>query len=270
MARRQPNQRIAERGFAGLARPAKVAEDRAWRHRRELCRIAEQDQASRFWKLRQEPCHQLEVEHGTFIDDERVQTHKAAPTEQRVRRARGGHELCEFRNQGNQILHLPRHRLLQARCRLAGGSCEADAARVGKAEFHQQRDESGCHGGLAGAGTAGDDADLAAGRRPCGTAEFLAGVREHSRNGVPKRRWLPQQGTAGGGLEAFGHAPLCLEDAVQIEPVAVQDQGTSFATFGLDWRNRRFHDAAGVQLRVQLGKWRQPNIGNGAGRFVVG
>ena len=212
-----------------VARLAEVAEDGARLHRGQLVCVAEEDQPATFRQRGRQADHQRQVGHRAFIDDQSVEAvHPAGPARQQaVNGPRLGRKLAKLGHPVEETLaQLLADRLLDARGGLSGGRREADPARVGQACVDECRDQLGGQRRLAGAGAAGDDAEPPlqrdAQRRDRLGGSIFPGVEDPCGGGLGAGRQIPLrcQGAQTRRQPAFG-----VEQAVQVEAVAVQDEG---------------------------------------------
>ena len=138
-----------------------------------------------------------------------------------------GRELPEVRHPVVEFLaQLSADGLLDARGGFARGRREADPARVSQARVDQRGDQLGGERRLAGAGAAGDDAqpsfhgDAQRRDRLCGP--ILPRVEDPCDRGLGTARPIPLRGQ---GEQPRGQPAFGVEQAVQVEAVAVQNEG---------------------------------------------
>ncbi len=173
------------RADALFDKAADIAEHGPRLHRGELILVAEQDQAGVARQCIEQPRHHRQIDHGGLIHHQQVEVQRvarvvaelAAPRndpEQPMQGARfGGDRLHPL---GGQIEGLQGRAdtLGEARRRLAGGSHQPDRRGLARlqAGLHQNGEQFGDRGGLAGAGAAGDHRKGA--RRRRGRRQLLA------------------------------------------------------------------------------------------------
>ena len=253
----------------------------------QLILVSQQHQARRVRQRIDQIRHHLHVDHGGFVHHQHVDRQGiarvvaevpgvGAAAQQAVQCRDVGGNGRPYGVRHGQPSHLFADGCGQARRRLAGGRGKQDAQRPalsGRRQL-QQGQEAHHGGGLAGARTAGDDADAAAGGK--GACELLPIRSARRRTEQPRQalgqardleRRLPQASPQGSG-----DPPLEIPVAAQIEPLAIEHQRRAGAGFtGLsddfDQRAGRQRALPGRQVQAPQHVGRQPH---GQRRFPFG
>ena len=234
---------------AGLGVMAQVAQHGARLHRRQLILVAKQDQGGGGRQRRQQRGHHFQVNHRRFIDDQHIDVELVAgmvtegarigPRAEQAVQSTGGAQFALRHHCPHAVVQAgQRHvdRLFQACRRLAGGRGQRHpqtrllAAAGGK----QQRQQARHRVRLAGAGTAGDDAQLAAHGHRAGGLLPVHAIRvgawcEQDVEPVAHRPGLVV-GVAGDqaaqrpGAHRVRHLGFIAPVAAQVQPLAVEHQ----------------------------------------------
>ena len=231
---------------------AQVAQYRPRLHRRQLVLVAQQHQGGIERQRVEQRRHHFQVHHRGLVDDEDVDVERVgavvgevagvgARAQQAVQGARGtdglgpGAQVEAIRCTaylGGQLLQRLVDRLFETGRRLAGGRRQGDAQGRLAGAGQQQRQQARHRVGLAGAGAAGDDGDVAAHGDGAGQAlpvERKLRARfprtfEQARQ--PAVHFAAVDRAAGAGARADGgrHQRLVAPVTAQVEPLAIEHQ----------------------------------------------
>ena len=229
---------------AGFSVATKVAQHGACIHRCQLILVTQQDQARLPRQGIEQASHHFQVNHRRFIDHQYIQLQWLIPVVNEVARIRStAQQTVQCGNiRRNRLLHRGADRQLtdglanglgQACCCLAGGGGETNSQRLPflHGRCLQQPQQAHDRGGLAGAGAAGDDAEVTSCRQRTGNFLPVAtaftvnfeGVREQGIEPTGKffRCYRVHAQT---GAQRLGNAALIVPVTTQVQTLSGQHQ----------------------------------------------